>query len=242
MKTATLLKKISLAAATTASLGVFATSANALTLSSSSGTWSNTVGGAYVHENVASGAENQVRWGDPATVNGQSGLGFTGVGVTNFNPGDTFLVGTLRHFNNAIWSGTAASSTDLGVNLTCRSPTTSQAFNFTLAIDETPNVSGTCVYPSTVPCADKISFPNAIPNQSFNILGTNYTLELLGFSNSLGGTLVRDFISQEGGANSAYLYGRITEDRRNVPEPTTVISLLSLGVLGATALKRKKIN
>ncbi|MEA5575333.1 THxN family PEP-CTERM protein [Anabaena sp. UHCC 0451] len=239
-----LLKNISLVATATATIGIFANSASALTLNSSSGTWSNTVGGSGVVTQTV-GSENQVRWGSPLTNDGKSGLGFTGVGTTTFNPGDTFLLGTLRHFNNVISGGTAASQTKLNVNLNFSSPLTTQAFGFDLAIDETPNVApaSSCPYTSTIPCSDKISFPNAFPGNTFNIAGTDYTLQLLGFSDTLGGNLVQDFISQEGGTNSAYLYGKLTSvTPTSVPEPSSAVAVLALGALGAgQVIKRKKV-
>jgi hypothetical protein len=239
MTTANLIKNISLIATATATMGIFASSASALTLNSSTGTWSNTVGGANVNTQTV-GTENQVRWGTPATTAGQSGLGFTGVGITNFNPGDTFLLGTLRHFNNPIYD--AASQTKLNVNLNFSTPVTTQAFGFNLAIDETPNVAGQCSYYSVKPCSDKISFPNALPGNSFNIAGTDYTLQLLGFSNTVGGSLVTDFISQEGGTNSAYLYGKLTAvTPTSVPEPSAGMVVLGLAALAsAKVIKRKK--
>ena len=213
------------------SLGLvwIAPSAQALTLNSSSGSWTNTVGGSNISFPTV-GAESQVRWGDPVGSQ-NSGLGFTGVGSGSILPGASFLVGTLRHFNQTIWGG-AASGVDLGINLDFAG-LGNQLFNFTLAIDETPN-GGTCAYYSVTPCADKISWLNAQASHSFISSGTEYTLELLGFTNAPNGSLVTDLISQEGGNNAAYLYARVTEVEQppeDVPEP-----MGALGLLGAIAL------
>lgn len=202
------------------------------TLGNSSGTWSNPVGGANIDLNLPNGAENQVRWG--GTTGAKSGLGFTGVGVTAFDVGDIFKVGTLRHFNNPIPSGTAATAVDLGITLNFTTPAIAQAFNFNLAIDETPNAPP-CSYPSTTPCADKITFPNSLAPQSFNFMGMDFTLELIGFGDTPNGPFVSDFISQEGGTNSTMLYGKIT--KVNVPEPAT---LGALGMLGLYLVARRR--
>lgn len=206
--------------------------AQALTLNSSVGTWGSVTGGSSINYTTV-GLEQQVRWGDPATLNGQSGLGFTGIGALLLNPGSLFQVGTLRHFNQPIWSGTAASAVDLSISLNFLEAGL-QTFDFSFDIDETPN-SGTCAYFSVTPCADKVSWASALPAQSFVASGVEYTLELLGFSSTLGGPLVADFISQEGGNNTAYLYAKVTEvPSEDVPEPLGI-----LGVLAAIGLGRR---
>lgn len=238
-------------------LSFYAPSANALTLNGSSGSWSNTVGGSGITTiNNTDGVysygqrdtgENQVRWGSPAYSNSlfdKSGLGFAGVGSTSFNSGDIFELGTLSHFNNPIWGGTAAASTDLAINLDF-AELGSQTFNFTLEIDETPNIAGTCVYSSDTACADKISWTNAISDQSFSIGEQAYTLELLGFRNTPDSAIVTDFISQEGGTSQASLYGRLnaltpTTPAASVPEPATLSGLAVVGLALASRSRRNK--
>lgn len=208
-------------------------SAAALTLTSSSGSWGTPTGtSVYSYQTV--GAENQVRWGDPATSNGPSGLGFAGVGATPLTIGSIFQLGTLRHFNNPIYSGTAASSVGLSVALNF-AEIASEVFNFTMTIDETPN-SGTCTYFSVTPCADKIAWSNAVSDRSFSYGGKSYTLELAGFKSSPVGDLVADFISQEGGTSTSYLYGKISE----VPQESTPEPSVFLGLAGLTALALRR--
>jgi len=225
--------------ALTATLGIFASSASALTLASSSGTWSNVVGGGGVVYNVtpsdALPGEKQVRWGDPsAPVTARSGLGFTGVGLTNFNTDQIFEVGTLRHFNNPIPRSTAVSAVDLGITLDFSTPSVNQSFNFNFLVDETPNTPP-CKYPGATICPDKISFSNAVSSNSFQIDGVDYTLELLGFSNTPGGTPVNEFISEEDRTNSTKLFAKITT--KSVPEPA---SLAGLGLLGIYFVARRQ--
>ncbi|MCP2729273.1 choice-of-anchor K domain-containing protein [Limnofasciculus baicalensis] len=104
-------------------------------------------------------------------------------------------------------------------------------------MDETTNAPP-CAYPSTTPCADKITFPNSFSPQTFNFMGMDFTLQLLGFGDTPNGPFVSDFISQEGGTNSTMLFGKITKNPRTVvPEPAT---LSGLGLLGIYFIARRR--
>ncbi len=234
--------------------------ANALTLNRSYGVWTGVTGGSNIsYWNYQNGSyyqsqyttgENQARWGIPASGNTsqfwqQSGLGFQGVGTTVFNPGDTFQIGRLRHFNNPIYNAASAASLSLNLDF---SGLGVKSFDFTLNIDETPN-SGACPYYSITPCSDKISWANSFGSQSFFNNGIEYTLELLGFSAAPGSAIVTDFLSQEGGTSQAFLYGKLTaltppppppppilepepvpDPVTDVPEPSAIAGLLLVGL------------
>lgn len=214
-------------------------STEALTLQTVDGGWSNIMHGGSVHfyDDVASGygngQENQVRWGTPAE-NGQSGLGFTGVASgSTFGPGDVFEIGQLRHFNTPILSGTAADSAQLSLNMAFNDPVgVTEAFDFTFAIDETPNTPGP-------PASDDIiDFPTASLLRSFSVAGIDYTFELLGFGPS--GTLMIDhFRSPEGTTNATKLWGKIESVPSAVPEPAGLL-LLGSGLLGVLGLTKKR--
>ena len=227
------------AAILTAAMVSSASEANAFMLNSSSGTWQSTAGGQNIQYGSI-GDESQVRWGLPANFNpldfnSKSGLGFTGVDNISFAAGETFQLGRLRHFNNPIWAVTAASAADIVIDLLFEGIGLKQ-FNFTLEVEETPNVAGTCSYFSNSPCADKISWDNAFASNSFSVGDRDYTLALRGFSNTPGGTIVNDFISQEGGTSEAYLFAQILDitpppppappGSESVPEPTTISGAL----------------
>jgi len=117
-------------------------------------------------------------------------------------------------------------------------PVVGGGFVYTFGIDETPNVFGTCVYPSTTPCADKISFTNPTPPSAFfSIGGVDHTLQILGFSTDGGASITPEFISQEGTDNSADLYARLRA-RSDVPAPGA-LSLFAIGLAGLATRRRK---
>jgi len=219
--------------------------AGAISLSLSSGSWNEPVGGSgIVYQTV--GNETQVRWGTPFYGGGtsqKSGVGFTGVGPSTFGLGEIFQVGQLRHFNNVVSGGTAASAVNLSLFLNFDNPVATQSFNLNLQIDETPNEWGTCAYFSITPCSDKISISETSLSNQFSVAGIDYTLQLLGFSLTPDGVPINEFISQEGGTNQASLFAKITAvEPETVPEPATVAgtALWLLAARWAVGNRRKK--
>jgi hypothetical protein len=202
-----------------------APTAEAFVLNASTGEWSNPVGGAFINYPTV-GDETQIRWGDTGT-NPQSGLGFLGVEAVDFALDTEFALGRLRHFNFPIATG-APEQVDLTLNLDF-ADFGLKTFNYTLAIDETTN-SAPCAYVSVTPCADRITWTDAIAPEEFDIGGIAYTLELTGFSDGVGGTPVTEFISQEGGQSDAVLFAKLTAvtDSQSVPEPGALLGLVAI--------------
>ena len=210
-----------------------------LTLKVVDGDWSNPVGpGTSISGNVlaidgvgvgyGNGLQDQIRWGTAAE---KSGLGFTGSAPPNLNVviGDVFEIGRLTHFNNPIPMGSELTSVDLTVDLDFLEVAGTKSFTFKLLVNETLNSTGTSPADD-----DIISFPVSYPTETFDIGGTLYTLQLLGFGSNAS-SLLDKFQSPEGGTNDILLWGRITEP---VPLPGAVLlGMLGLSVAGVKLRK-----
>lgn len=251
MKTNTsLLRNVSILAAT-ATLSLLSTPAHAgLTLNGTSGEWSNPDGGQAIQYKTGWDGTEQIRWGNPAwgySTAGKSGLGFKGVGALDLNVGEVFNLGRLTHYNKTIWSGSAADAADLKVDLDFGFGT--QSFDFTMNIDETRNdagyhAGGVCPYYTTsFGCSDSITWSNSISANTFKIGTDEYKLDLVGFSDSLDvSTIKNQFISQEGANSHAHIFAQVTQLTpavQDIPEPA---SLIGLGLFGFAAARFSRSN
>lgn len=184
--------------------------------------------------------DNEVRWGNPIPSNGpQSGLRFDGESDFGITIDEDFKVGTLTHFNKPIAFNSAAdlARIEISLDLDGIGP---QVFSFDLDINETPN-GGPCPV-GDIPCPDIISFPETgLAEESFFFDGMRYTLQLTSFMDGEGNNVI-DFVSEEGGDNSAMLFGRITKDIRNVPEPMTIGGLGLLGIYLLSSRRSKNVG
>ena len=73
--------------------------------------------------------------------------------------------------------------------------------------------------------------------------GQEYTLELVGFAEQVAAqsNIVNEFISQEGGDNSAGLFARLVaiNGAEEIPEPASLLGLLGLGLFVAHSRKKR---
>jgi hypothetical protein len=188
----------------------------------------------------------------PPTYENQSGLGFKGVSNLDVTTNTIFNIGVLTHFNQTIYTnGLIGEKTDFSLNLDFGNTIGAKKFDFAFSVDETANNTGNnnngldCAYKTDAGkgCADKISWDFAI-NES-NIFESNnkkYALKLVGFSNDASGsTIVRDFISQEGGNNSTNLFARLVrvDKNKDIPEPASLLGLAGLGLYFARSRKNQ---
>jgi PKD repeat protein len=173
--------------------------------------------------------ENQVAYGRkeyyspcPVTLDmtKQSGFGFDGSGGGSFETGDLFLLGEFIHYNNPIYFDNGLEYVDLNITLYFSEPSISPSFTYTMHLHETDN-EPPCPYSGTIDCSDKVWWDETISDQSFEIDGKWYTLQIVGFLDNPdpgSGTPIDFFITQEGQENHAWLFGRLL-----LAEPTVDI-------------------
>jgi hypothetical protein len=215
------------------------------TLANADGVWSNARTGGiqtvycleYSDQSASTTDENQVRYGrEPGydthcystAFADKSGFGFDGSSSLTFNPGDVFLVGEFTHYNNPIQvdEDRKLQLVDLAITLDFSDPVFNTTFTYTVQLDETPNETP-CQYSGSTVCPDKVDFANTIPDQTFTINGTEYTLQILGFAPGTApdcqyveGQTTNQFITEENQQNNACLFARIIE------APTSSITIV----------------
>ncbi|MBE9220152.1 THxN family PEP-CTERM protein [Dolichospermum flos-aquae] len=196
--------------------------AQAIELSSITGSWTSVNGGA----NVTGLQTNQVRWGTPDTPSGPSGLGFVGSAPpsVSFPVNTNFVLGRLTHYNFPIFNAASGANLGISLNLSNAGETINPQFNYAFNIDETVNQGNVAACDATkqissVPCDDVITFDNS-QQQIFTLNGNQYELKISGFSSDpTNFSPIAQFTTIERQESNAYLLGKITPLQVTPPTP-----------------------
>lgn len=212
--------------------------ANAATVTAS-GTWSNPQGAAVNFMNNG----NTISWGNPVSSNSpgdQSSYVFDGNGGVEVDEttSQVFKLGTFTHNNFPI-----APADFLGATLTLNLDIDGQVmqdFTFDFAHNETPN-SSPCDPQGATICPDVVDIPSAIGQETISYNGKTFKLQILGFSDTIDGPKVTQFITEEGLSNQTMLFGQLKPEP--VPEPLTILgsaTALGFGAFFKREHSRKK--
>ena len=199
------------------------------------GSWTNVVstdtGDVYSVNNNDAGGIATFNWGTPATTVFDNEFSFDGSG-SDGGPGwstldeTAFLIGDFSYRNGSTFNSSGIDDVDLSIDLAITSPLgLLDTFTFDFSITNTPNSTGDPVLDG-----DIVTVTSSLSPTIFNYLGTDYTLELLGFSTDGGASITTDFSSAEGATAAAGVYGRITQNV-DVPEPS-ILAMMGIGLLG----------
>ncbi len=221
---------------------LLATSASAaiIDVDSVTGAWQNPNPVAGI--TISNGAPTStISWGVPAGTDQSSYVFFSQVPPPKSvtvppSPSIWLDFGDFTHNNQPIFPP-SLTSTELALTLAMEVDGTpvNQSFVYTFNHEETPNVAP-CAYGGL--CNDRVTV-NSPSAGAFNVGGTLYTLELR-FSTDGGLTTSNQFITLEGQANPADLFGRFTAENvpGQVPEPGTML-LIGSGLAGLWGFRRK---
>lgn len=142
-------------------------------------------------------------------------------------------LGELSYYNGITALGSTVDSVDLIVSLTLTVPNvglTTYDFAFEMLT-------------RTNPAPDDVTFVSPTTSTTFNVDGVDYTLKLLGFSDT-GGEPFRDaFLSQgENMTSTTGLWAEVTAAVPAVPEPASIAIVAVAGAFGLAHAARRRRN
>lgn len=145
-------------------------------------------------------------------------------------PPDTpwFELADFVHRNNPVNDPITSAVLRLSVDLTVDGTPINQLFDYTFMLNETPNNPPACGPEGGTPtggggvgCNDIVTIVAPAAPAVFMVGSTTVTLALR-FSTDGGVTTTDQFITTENANNAAALYGKITADVGDIPEPATM--------------------
>lgn len=173
-----------------------------------------------------------IEWGTPFGDSFTNQLSFIPSDFTDQPKGQDFVAGRLYYRNGTIFLGTQIDGVDLIVNTTSSDPDFTQTLPLKITIVNTPNVA------DPIASADFIYFTDFPDRGSFRVLeGEETYVEVITQFNSLDlvgfgavGDPSKGFLSPSTGPNPFPA----------VPEPSSILGLLALGLLGMGSVFNKQ--
>jgi prepilin-type N-terminal cleavage/methylation domain-containing protein len=150
----------------------------------------------------------QFLWGTSATSDKkQNELTFRGESFRTIAPDQEFKLGTLSYYNGTTFSGTNATSVQIGIELNMSTPTVKETLAFEFKLLSTPNKGK-----DANADADYVYIPDVSTNFRTSIKGKTFALVLrFGEHTSHGFTTIDTFHAHEGKLLTGTIYGRLTE-------------------------------
>jgi len=176
---------------------------------------------------------NTIEWGTPFNDSSFTNqLSFTPFNFTDQPKGQDFVAGLLYYRNGTIFLGTQIDGVDLIINTTSSDLDFTQTLPLKITIVNTPNVA------DPIASADFIYFTDFPDLGSFRVLeGEETYVEVITQFNSLDlvgfgavGDPLKGFLSPSTGPNPFPA----------VPEPSSILGLLALGLLGMGSVFNKQ--
>ncbi|MCZ8037783.1 MAG: choice-of-anchor K domain-containing protein [Microcystis sp. LE17-20A] len=173
-----------------------------------------------------------IEWGTPVDGSFTNQLSFIPSDFTDQPKGQDFVAGRLYYRNGTIFLGTRIDGVDLIINTTSSDPDFTQTLPLKITIVNTPNVA------DPIASADFIYFTDFPDRGSFRVLeGEDTDVEVITQFNSL------DLVGfgAVGDPSKGFLSPSVGPDPfPAVPEPSSILGLLALGLLGMGSVFNKQ--